>query len=396
MTLLSNGTSTGYATVTLNTQALPSGINYINNVQLWLDVAEANGGMSGSSPAATCDYGSTPIGGGQSGVIHGYPYGNCSNSPSAWVDAVQVGISAVTGQLPGAAPYSSNLPSSFNAGQTVTVGTDNNPLKIVMQNTGNLSWTSDTEQATGLGTGTCDYDTDGDGIMDSPDPNADNANSSCTVPYNFSSSLFKLQHAASTFSATPSVVSYVQPVQVTETLKCVSKRVVCGTDTSANPLLPSRAYAVSVGPINYCYINVCLPMATYSPSPVILTGQTATFPISSITAPSTMGSYTETWQMADSGSLFGTAFTQSINTCSLNVDASTPPWNGTFTLSSVTGNCPGWSTLTNNATILNGNIIIDQPFVINGATLSITSGRTITIQKTGYIQIINGGSINKR
>ena len=56
---------------------------------------------------------------------------------------------------------SSNIPQSYTPGQTVTVGTDGNPLEITMENTGTNSWPAEQGGATGTPSGTCQVSING-------------------------------------------------------------------------------------------------------------------------------------------------------------------------------------------------------------------------------------------
>ena len=312
----------GVVSVTLNTQPLPIAGETLSNVSLGLDVAETNGGPSNyNTPYVACEYGFTPAGGGISPAIHGYVYQNCS-SLSTWVDSVQAGISATLNALPNAQLSSDNIATFSDVNETKYIGTDTNSLNIVMQNTGATTWASDLHTVVGTPTGTCTYDSNGDGVNDAPIPNAANKGASCTTSYDYSSSQIKLQHTASSFSLTPEAVSYSNIVKITNTVVYAPSEKYCaeysggGGYNSALKTIPQwlikTALAVSLNGNSHCidweytdpyyYIS-----SSESGSLDILPGSTTTFNISSIKAPSTPGTYNETWQMEQNGNPFGSS-----------------------------------------------------------------------------------------
>lgn len=217
------------------------------------------------------------------------------------------------------------IPSSFNVSETKTVGIDSNPLNIVMQNTGTSTWTSDSKTAVASSaSGTCQVDTDGDGVKDAPAETSANDGASCTVTYNYSSSQFKLRNTSSPSNFTyvqPGDLSYSKAVNVTRTLVYSSPTQDCtgynnNLDFNYNKVLDwlsPKALAAKIGggtctttPGSYFYES------SNDVSPDIAPGGTATFNISSMKAPTTSGIYTEKWNMADSGTTFGTPLTKTI------------------------------------------------------------------------------------
>jgi hypothetical protein len=322
----------GLLSISLNTRPLPSG-ETLNNVVLGLTGTETNGApYSSIGPVVPCEQAYTPAGGGTSGPLYTYVYQDC---PSTWqtnpaagsadIDAAAIGISATLVAAPGAQLSSDNIPTSFNTSETKTIGTDGNPLNIVMKNTGASTWTSDTHTIIGTPIGTCQSDSNGDGIKDAPIPNATNSGASCATSYNYSSSQFKLQHAASSFSLTPETVSYSNIVKVTNTVVYVPSEKYCAEYNSSGgngsgPSKPSSAFRIipqwliktvfASFNTNICaYWEYTDPYyyvsSSRSGSLDILPGGTATFDISSIKAPSTPGTYKETWQMEQNGNPFG-------------------------------------------------------------------------------------------
>lgn len=317
------------------------------------------------------------------------PYPTLSPCGSvSFLDASPVSFGSCASML-NAAPVSDNIPTSFNMSETKTVGTDSNPLNIVMKNTGATTWTSDSKSAVASSaSGTCQADTDGDGIKDAPSETSANDGSSCTVKYNYSSSQFKLQHTASQFSLTPESVSYLKAVNITQTLSYTPPTQDCGSlDNSLNfnyneilNWLTPTAFAITgsrciTRPASYYYST------SYDVSPDIAPSSVATFNISSMKAPATSGTYTETWKMANSGATFGTPFIKTIivgiadlnmkgilsaTSCTIPVGASSCTSNLTW---SITTTQQGTSSVTSaypnaNTTVATGNTGTNVPISI--------------------------------
>jgi hypothetical protein len=205
-----------------------------------------------------------------------------------------------------------NIPQSFNGGEKKTTGTDGNSLAIIMQNTGSIPWQSQfTNTDTGTPQGTCGYDYGRIGVGDAP-PSGSVSGDQCSVQTTLTSSNYFLAHTPSSFSISPEKIpitysgvtkttTYTAASEVTIEVPCDSEDTTC-PETYSIP----DSWSVSYSGGGY--------------APSIASGQSVTFPITSITAPSTEGVFNETWQMEGDTGSFG-----NVVTLPITVQGVTPP-----------------------------------------------------------------------
>lgn len=282
--------STCYA-LRVETRALPLGVSAYSNIQLGVQVAEGDYSCLSNNPSAP---------GNQVFTSGGWSTWSSSGESQ---DCARVALRATAAAAYDAVKQSDNIPTSFNTGQTLNVGSDGNPIKVVMLNKG-ATWISDQHAVLGPGAGTgCNVDSDGDGVLDSPSQTGV-LGSSCAVQYNYYSSQVLLSHQPSSFVMAPESVYYANPVTITRTLNqdCV--------DITPDP--PSggggggggggkKAVLMSEDPVAAIDPVTCTRFVdiSYSAPVNISNGQTANFFIDHMTAPGTANTYSETWQMND-------------------------------------------------------------------------------------------------
>jgi hypothetical protein len=250
----------------------------------------------------------------------GYTMGGWSNDSfdkwnNASTDGFELELQAGKSVL-GATLVSENLPRAFNVGQKIATGTDGNPIRVVVKNTGTDAWSSTKGGVVGAPVGTCDVDTDGDGVPDAPAAIPANYGATCTVSYNYSSSLFLLDHKAGVLAMDPGEASYVKVVPIITTYFAPTKPIRIKTCTPSGsgptqPAQPSSAMNKNYHIISTAYaaaMNCTTETEPGDPagyeasagvSADVAPGDTATFTIDSLTAPATPGSSVEVWQMKD-------------------------------------------------------------------------------------------------
>lgn len=352
-----NTSDPGLVTISVNTKALPQG-ERLDNVVLGLGVSESNGGPLNSNilSATPCDYGFTPAGGGSSSFVYGHTYGDCSRDNSWYPDIVQVGIKATVTKIFSAQETATNIPATFAPAQTITTGTDGAPLFITMKNTAS-PWASSftSKDIDGTQSGTCDYAyKSNNGVKNAPVSGSDNE-SQCSVSTDITSSDFALVHSGSSFSISPeSIPITYHNVTKTTTYYAASFQTIdepCASGGLLNNnlnFLPSgvkRIFSFLVKSVfaavqqrsdGYCSKNVRIPASwdvSYSGggySYSVRYGESVTFPISSITAPSAPGTHKETWQMQQGGTSFNDPFVKEITVS----NTATVVANGTLNVSS--------------------------------------------------------------
>ncbi len=375
--------STCYA-FRVETRPLPGGVAAYSNIQLGVQVAEGDYSCLSGSPSAP---------GNQVFTSGGWSTWTSSGESE---DCARVALRATPAAAYDAALQSDNIPTSFTTGQTLNVGSDGNPIRVVMLNKG-ATWISDQHIVSGPPAGTgCDVDSDGDGVLDSPSQTG-TLGSSCSVPYNYYSTQVVLLHQPSSFVVAPESVYYSNPVTVTKTLSqdCV--------DITPDPpsgggggggggkkaVLMLEDPAAAIDPVTCTrFVDIA-----YSAPLNVANGQSATFYIDHMTAPAVANTYNETWQMNDGP--FGTPFTVPIvvtplvtgqvNVTSMNsstgqlVNAS---WwfNVATTTTSVANTCTLTSNCTGKTASYNNQPISDSPplaYQINPTAASDPAGQFV-------------------
>lgn len=305
--------------ITVETRPLPTGMA-LEDMQLGIEFADDN-----KQPPATSYYCNawTPIFGGTSPIMYGYSFGDCgdggelSQKPNyfrLFMKGYDLTFSATAA--------SNNIPTTFNTLEKKTLGTDNNPLQISVTNTGSIAWGEDNHTTiAGSEVGTCDDVYPWYACPDISRPTG----SSCTVGINNWSSDFDLKHVSGSFGVGTDPVQLSTP---SSTATCTIGPIGCdnhGDDTYTG-VSCNNDEATCENTNTYCLVydqddpNQCDQMSvacasvwepqvnvTYGGAPVfnyIAPGQTATFPLGSLTAPSTPGTYTETWQMNSEGTSY--------------------------------------------------------------------------------------------
>jgi hypothetical protein len=320
--------SPGVVSVSLSTSTLPAG-ETLNNVVLGFALWEANGGPAGGMPTTdmlnpgahpACQDTFTPQGGGTSPSVYGYTHWLCSSSwqvspatgSSDFPDVVQIGVSASLQKVMNAQEVSNNIPTTFTPSETVATGTGGAPLSITMQSVNSLPWSS-TFTAKDMGTlsGTCNYDYGNSGVKDAP-ASGSRSGAQCAVPAILASQNYFLVHTPSSFSMSPEKIPITYNVTKTTTYtpahteNATANCSQDGPDRSDQkcPLLNGSSCSSSdSGGTWTCSGSQQVPdswVVSYSGggyAPVVTSGQSVTFPITSITAPSATGTYNETWQM---------------------------------------------------------------------------------------------------
>ncbi|HEY5221333.1 MAG TPA: hypothetical protein VIJ29_04335 [Candidatus Paceibacterota bacterium] len=295
-------------------------IDVNDDVSMWNNNAGAVGKTGYGISANVCSNGGvpwvmTPTMGGTSLVSYAYAGGNnCDIAGDGDTGGVQDYFRAyMSANVYNAASQSNNIPSSTNPSAVMTVGSDGKPLTLTVINTGGAPWVSD--QSTVISkSGTCDGP---NGTQ--PDPTKDSPAASCITNYINSSNLIELVHAASTFGVGANSLQYSQKSQQTCSLSssydCANSS--CGSDEQA---CTTSGYC-NVGTFNNpadCGMNGgtwtqgCnsqwvpeVSCTLTSGDPNVEPGATTTFALPSLTAPATPGAYTETWQMQNGSTPFG-------------------------------------------------------------------------------------------
>ncbi len=371
----------GIPAITVQTRSLPAG-EVVNNVQLGIQFIEYNSsnpgigaqclhqiGGNGSLPQYPGDSGLppnviahpdgaefTPIGGGVSavtnpgafgyasyppGFAYGWTNGNCGD-PAALSDTPNYFRIYMSGGSYNASGASNNIPASTNVSQNVTTGTNGSPVEITVTNTGGSAWVSDqSTPIAGTQSGTCN------GTGGTQPSASDPQGTSCTVSMNNYSDVFELQHISGSFTVGSNPAQYSQVTQRTCTVgPAACSNSACTTQSSCTSLgscpgpntgsfgqtcqSPTSCSSPGCGGnwINGCNATWSSQIqCTVSGNPNIAPGATAVFKLNSLTAPSTAGLYTETWQMLSKGSgNFGSPISKTIQ-----VGA---PANGTIAVAS--------------------------------------------------------------
>lgn len=324
-----NLTTPGLITLSVNTRPLPVGAT-LTNVVLGLGIAEANGGpnslASNIVQNSPCDYGFTPTAGGSTPNVYGYVYGNC---PSTWQtnpaqsasgapDDIQVGIRARVNNV----SFTSTLPSQMTVGQTITSST------ITVTNLANLPFGNEnwTELANGPGTpgdNGCTTDPDENGVdtmaAGGQDPNTyAPITGNCGISVNITTDLLLTHTGAFTTPATlPYTIDNVWKYSlVAPTYSQFSDSPDCSTGGGYGN--GEYGYNDGYGDGAGCYYSIPgYSITTYngvSSDEVIgiaANGGMGTFAINPFTAPSTPGTYDETWTLSDSSGTIG-SYTKTI------------------------------------------------------------------------------------
>lgn len=224
------------------------------------------------------------------------------------------------GVLMGAIETANNIPATLNPSQQATTGSDGGALSITMKNVGVQQWTSSFASTdTGTPQGTCDYDYSGSGTKDAPASGSADG-SSCSVTVTLTSKNYSLIHSPSSFSMTPEAIPITYTGVTKTTTYHASQET---TETGTCDFIAYLGTGICSLDGSSCSGSTCSATRTTGPSwtvsysgggysPSIASGASFTFPLSSITAPSTAGSYNETWQMEKDGVPFGEPFVQNI------------------------------------------------------------------------------------
>jgi|GEM_PF-1618770 hypothetical protein len=338
-----------YVTISLQTRPLPAGTQFqaeIGDRLVEYDYVFPNTPwMEGANISAPldpyCGGTFTPAGGGTGSAVGAEErLGTCRGQViSSDPDVIELTINAFSLETFNASHVSDNIPSTFNVGETKTTGSDGNQLEITMKNTGTALWPMKKGNATGTQSGICQTDADGSGLNDAPSATAANNQKSCTTDFIYATPTDLLTHSGSfsvnlqsaqAIKVVPVTITYTAPVRVcyTEPGDCPTN----GNSTLLNdksPFFPT-AYAMAAclggtGPQRICEMDDGGYSYSYGAGTSIAPGDEATFILKSMTAPSSNGKYTETWQMQDNGDSFGSTFTPSItvgngsNTGTINV-----------------------------------------------------------------------------
>ncbi len=204
--------------------------------------------------------------------------------------AVGVFFFSVHAVLADSASLTGNLPLQIGLGATNT----NSTITVTNNGTAPLTSTAWTEVATGPGTGTCDADPDPNGVDTAVALTNNDYQATCTIKVSLTANDFALIHTGA--FTTPAAIPY----SITNVTKV-------STD---NGVMSATLATTTV---------------TYNGEPLsalgIPVGGTGTFAINPLTAPSTPGSYPETWTLSDSlGQVPNGVYTQTIQ-----VSSSTAP-----------------------------------------------------------------------
>jgi len=331
-----NGADTASFTV-IQGAALPTG-EVISNLKLGLQLSEDDTGSLMNStayddqglPCAT--HVADPTGNDDPGSLGaGYVGGAAYNTMSSQIWAAHtadcdnsfdpdVARMYMSDDLFNAVGVSNNISSTtFNVSSTLTNGFNGSPLEITVQNTGSVPWTSDQPTViAGSQSGTCD------GASGSEPLASDPVGTSCTASINNSSYAIRLQHISGSFGVGANPASYSQVSQQTCTVTGTQS---CSVSSCTDePLCVSQSGYCSVGSCDetHCpmpsdfggcggtWMNGCggtwgntVQCTTTGGDPNVEPGKSAQFKVNSLTAPTTTGSYKETWQMENNGNPFG-------------------------------------------------------------------------------------------
>ncbi len=321
-----------YVTISLQTRPLPAGTQFqaeIGDRLVEYDYVFPNTPwMEGANVSAPldpyCGGTFTPVGGGTGPSVGAEKrLGTCRGTViSSDPDVIELTIDAYSLETFDASHVSDNIPPVFSVGETTTTGSDGKPLEIIMKNTGTSLWPMKKGVVTGTQSGTCQTDADGSGTNDAPSAIAGNGGVSCTTNFIYSTTVDLLSHSGS-FAVTSSSAQATRVVPVTITYTAPTR--VCYTEpgdcpTNGNstllndksPFFPT-AYAMAAclggtGPQRICEEDDGGYSYSYGASTSIEPGDEATFFLSSMTAPSSNGTYNETWQVEDNGDAFGSSF----------------------------------------------------------------------------------------
>ncbi len=252
-----------------------------------------------------------------------------------------------------AAGTSNNIPTTFNTSQTVTNGSDGNPLEITVKNTGASAWTSD--QSTVIA-GSQQPGSTCDGPGGAEPSTSDAVGTSCTVSLSNYSNVFELQHVSGSFGVGSNPAQYSQVSQQTCT---VSSTQAC-SNSSCSDQESCEAPVSGYCTVRSCSESMCRPAefggcggtwesgcgstwgnsiqcSTTGGDSNVEPGQSVAFKLNSLTAPATPGAYTETWQMEDGpGNPFGSQMPVSITVGNVatTTPTSTTVATGTITVTS--------------------------------------------------------------
>ena len=320
-----------YVTVYLQTRPLPSGTqfqaevgermeeyDYVFPNTPWMEGANVSEPMD-----PYCGGTFTPVGGGTGPAVGAEErLGTCrgtviSNDP----DDIELTIDAYNLKNFDASYVSANIPSTFGAGDKKMADSNGNPLEITMKNTGTALWPMAKGAATGTPTGTCQTDADGSGVNDAPTATTTHDGKSCTTNFIYTST-YVLSHTGS-FGVDPVLAQATKLVPITITYTAPAR--VCYTDpdpgdcpgnprsynpafNNKSPLVPT-AHAMSLcgstGGTKVCDMTDGGYSYSYGASANINPGDQAVFTLKSMTAPLSGTSYTETWQMEQGTTPFG-------------------------------------------------------------------------------------------
>jgi hypothetical protein len=384
-----------YVTIYLQTRPLPAGTQFQAEVGERLEeydyVFPNTPWMEGANVSepfnAYCGGTFTPPGGGTGSSVGAEErLGTCRGHViSSNPDVIELTIDAYDLESFNASYVHTNIPSTFNVGETKTVDASGNQLEITMKNTGTALWPMGKGAATGTPSGTCQVDVDGSGINDAPSATSSNGGKSCTTNFIYSTT-YVLSHSGS-FGVVSSSAQAIKVVPITITYtgpKMISYRdpgyCPMGNNSTLlndkSPFFPS-AYASFVSPGciattwfqvmddgNYSY--------SYGASINIVPEDEATFILNSLTAPSSNGVYNETWQMESNGTPFGASTTIPIT---VGNPGPTYPINVTSYIASTTTPVPASYFLSGGGLDVN----VPTSSEISSATYQGTAGDNYTI-----------------
>lgn len=243
---------------------------------------------------------------------------------------------------------SDNIPTSFSASETKSLGTDGQPLKVRLQNSGSITWLSDQQQDVSQ-SGSCTADTNADGVNDCPLDSA-SIGTFCSVDRDYKSSKYKLQHTSGPFVISGDPVQYRNRVNIrcevvaTDTcstqfgpggVDCTQDQQICEQtsgcfDTNGQEIFGCTQLSCGgfIGIGDPCEFgqwqegcgalwgpfDQSAQVVSQSGPTSIASGASVDFFILSMTAPSVSGNHTDTFQMQ--GSQFGSILTANSNVTS--------------------------------------------------------------------------------
>ncbi len=324
----------------VNTRALPAG-QQLDDVVLGIELSENNNGSlattNGGYNNLSCDNNitsRTPYSTEYSGA-KGYVNGCNTQSPTDTPDVLRVMVGA---DIRSATMSSSNIPDTMTPGQTIfnaTINVTNSSTSNTYLNTDDLSFKATSWNAVATSPGTGGYceisdglvvDNNGSNVLDSPRAHDEVEDEephdfTCSTPVNAVAKDMGLAHTGS--FTTAQTVPYV-PANNAYYADYRSGWVVyaqCTDDDRAiHPQMCQDTYWPAYFSAGFGYYG-------------ILRGQSYSFNIGNFTAPTTPGTYTETWTLSDSqGAVPGGTYSKTITvvgtngTINVNADISAASW----------------------------------------------------------------------